>query len=248
MDLARVLALYDAQVRGRPRATGAAVEHECDVLRLTGPFNFICCWNPATVDAAVAQQAAHFRTKGESLMWRVYDRDGPDHLPALLAAEGFVAEPPGTLMLFDLTQAFPAPPAEVEVTRVRDLFDLDAFVAASDAAFGDAVASERRAAYEKGLADPDLLLFVARIEGAPIASARLETSPDWDFGLMFGGGTMPTHRGYGAYRALVAARVAAARAAGLKYLSTEARDTSRPILERLGFTPAGRETTWVLPA
>ena len=28
--------------------------------------------------------------------------------------------------------------------------------------------------------------------------------------------------------------------------STEARDTSRPILEKLGFVPAARETTWVL--
>jgi hypothetical protein len=37
-----------------------------------------------------------------------------------------------------------------------------------------------------------------------------------------------------------------ARDRGLKYLSTEARETSRPILQRLGFIPAVRETTWVL--
>lgn len=248
MDLPSVLALYDAQVREHPRVAGATVERDGGMLRITGPFNFVCRWNPATVEHAVAEQAAHFRGRGESLMWRIYDHDGSDHLPTLLAAEGFVAEPSGTLMIFDLTQDVPPPPPDVDVSRVRDLSDLDAFVAASDAAFGDTVASARRAAYAKVLADPGLLLFVARIDGAPIASARLEASPDWDFGLMFGGGTMPAHRGHGAYRALVEARVQAARAAGLKYLSTEARDTSRPILERLGFTPAGRETTWVLPA
>jgi hypothetical protein len=47
---------------------------------------------------------------------------------------------------------------------------------------------------------------------------------------------------------LVHARAEEAGRQGLRYLSTEARETSRPILERLGFTAAAREVTWVLRA
>jgi hypothetical protein len=39
-----------------------------------------------------------------------------------------------------------------------------------------------------------------------------------------------------------------ARQRGLKYLSTEAQETSRPILEKLGFIPLVQETTWILPS
>jgi hypothetical protein len=46
---------------------------------------------------------------------------------------------------------------------------------------------------------------------------------------------------------MVAARALLAKAHGVRYLSTGARETSRPILESLGFTPATRFTRWVLP-
>jgi GNAT superfamily N-acetyltransferase len=84
------------------------------------------------------------------------------------------------------------------------------------------------------------------VDGEPVASARLEMSPTWSFGLLQGGGVAPEYRGRGLYRALTAARVAAARARGLSYLVSDARETSRPILERLGFTPAARAALWVL--
>jgi predicted acetyltransferase len=42
-------------------------------------------------------------------------------------------------------------------------------------------------------------------------------------------------RGKGLYRALVAARLKEAREAGYAYVTVDARETSRPILERLGF-------------
>ena len=132
------------------------------------------------------------------------------------------------------------------VRRVTNLAELDDFVAASNQAFGDTQATDRRSAYAAHLDSPDLILFVAYVAGAPVASARLETAPGRAFGQLYGGGVAPAHRGLGAYRALVDARVAWARDQGLKYLSTEARETSRPILQRLGFIPAVRETTWVL--
>lgn len=50
----------------------------------------------------------------------------------------------------------------------------------------------------------------------------------------------------GIYRALVAERAREARRRGLQHLSTEARETSKPILRNLGFVSAAKEVTWVL--
>lgn len=249
MDLTRVLALYDAEVRATPSGPGVSASTVGGVVRLTGDFNFVSAWDLTedTAAAVVAEQAAHFRARGESLIWRVYGHDRPESLPRLLADNGFKPEPPGTLMFFDLTRELSAAGGDIEVRRVDGLRALDDFVEASDAAFGDDEASRRRGGYARRLDDPNLAMFVAYLAGAPVASARLQMADGQPFGLMFGGGVKPEHRGLGIYRALVAARAELARSRALAFLSTEARDTSRPILQRLGFIPAGRETTWILP-
>jgi GNAT superfamily N-acetyltransferase len=65
---------------------------------------------------------------------------------------------------------------------------------------------------------------------------------------LYGGGTDPAWRGRGVYRALVAARSAEAKARGYRYLFVDARETSRPILERLGFEALATVRGWTLSA
>ena len=251
MDIPELLAFYDADVRARPGARpGLAVERVDGVVRLVGQFNFVCWWDftDEGAPAAVARQAAHFRSLGEPLLWRVHDHDRPTALPDLLARNGFRPDPPGTLMVFDLADELASGAAPgVEVRQARSPTDVADFATAADRAFGDTQASERSAVYAAHLDNPDLALFVAYLDAKPVASARLETTPGQAFGQLFGGGVAPEHRGLGAYRALVQARAEEARRRGLRYLSIEARETSRPILQRLGFVAVGRETTWVLP-
>lgn len=251
MDLDLVLARFDAEVRAHPTPpAGIVVERRRGLVLLTGGFNYVSAWDltALTMGAVVAEQAGWFRAQGQELMWRIYDHDGPPGLAACLSAAGFEPDPPGTLMFFDLTQDLAAATAHgVEVRRIRTLGELEGFVSASGLAFGQEEPWQREA-FAKQLDDPDMALFVAWVGGKAVASARLEMAAGRSFGLLFGGGVAPTHRGQGLYRALVAARAQEARARGLAYLSIEARDTSRPILERLGFVPAGRETIWKLPA
>jgi len=241
--------LFDATVRANPaQQDGIEVERVAGVVRLTGLFNYISFWRLTAESArsAVQAQAEHFRTRGEMLMWRVYDYDGPSALSACLAEEGFAPDDPGTLMVFDLADALRgAPASDADIRRVQTVVELDDFVAAAGEAFGEEE-TWRRKAYESRLDDPDLALFVAYESGRAVGSARLEMSPACPFGHLFGGGVAPAHRRRGRYRAMVAARVDEARQRGLKYLSTEARDTSRPILQSLGFIPVARATKWVL--
>jgi hypothetical protein len=56
---------------------------------------------------------------------------------------------------------------------------------------------------------------------------------------------LPAARGRGAYRALVAARLAFLRARHVEYAVTQAREaTSAPMLEHLGFETLFRSTCW----
>ena len=249
MDLSRVLEQYDSEVRARPKVqSGFEVKRTGGVIRLTGHFNFICWWDlaPGAAREAVASQAAYFRSRGEKPMWRVYEHDKPAELGACLAEEGFEADQPGTLMIFDLAnQITAAVRPDIEIRRVITMEDLHGFIAASDVAFGHEE-SWRLAAFSSRLRDPDLALYIALVSGKPVASARLELGSS-NFGLLFGGGVSSAYRRQGLYRALVAARAEEAKRRGCSYLATDARETSRPILQNLGFIGAVRETTWVLP-
>ena len=89
---------------------------------------------------------------------------------------------------------------------------------------------------------------MAWLDGVPISSGRLELAPGKAFAGLYGGGTVPTQQGRGVYRALVAARATEARRRGHRFLTVDARETSRPILERLGFRPLDTIRDWVLPA
>ena len=248
MDLGRVLQQYDSEVRARPKVrSGFEAERTGGVTRLTGHFNFICSWDlaPGAAREAVASQAAYFRSRGEKLIWRVYEHDKPAELSDCLAEEGFEAEQPGTLMIFDLANQIPAPVGpDIEIRRVTTIEDLHGFIAASEVAF-DHEQSMWLAAFSSRLEDPDLALYVALVSGKPVAAARLELGSS-NFGLLFGGGVSPAYRRQGLYRALIAARANEAKRWGCSYLATDARETSRPILQNLGFISAACETTWVL--
>lgn len=91
-------------------------------------------------------------------------------------------------------------------------------------------------------------MFNAYVHGEPAGSSRIELSPGCPFAGLFGGAVSPRFQGRGLYRAMVAARAASAKARGVRYLTTGAQETSRPILQRLGFVPLTHITRWVSPA
>ena len=78
--------------------------------------------------------------------------------------------------------------------------------------------------------------FVAYDGAAPVACGCTEASgPATPFLGLWAGAVLPTHRGRGLYRAIVAARARYARRTGYRFLTVDAGPMSRPILERLGF-------------
>jgi GNAT superfamily N-acetyltransferase len=97
--------------------------------------------------------------------------------------------------------------------------------------------SELRGSLRQQLAEaPETLDMVIAVAGnEPVSAARTDFLPGTEFAGLWGGGTLPQWRRRGIYRALVRYRAELAAKRGCTYLTVDASDQSRPILERIGF-------------
>lgn len=102
-----------------------------------------------------------------------------------------------------------------------------------------------RRRYQEHLDAPGFQLITALVDGVPAGGGELALWPD--AARLGGGALLPRFRGRGIYRALVSERVRRAREAGVELITTNARETSRPILERLGFAPVSRRWSLLDP-
>ena len=243
-----LLAAYDAQVRRRPApdTPDDVVEQAGGVVRVVSATG----WSGVTYadltgldpDAAISAQIARIPSPWE---WKHHSHDRPADLPQRLMAAGFVPEEPEALMVADLAAvALDAPPpAGIEVRSVgaEGVGDL---VTVHDTVFGG---SHRAlgAAVLDGLARGTVVPFVAYDGAAPVAAARLELYEGSEFAGLYGDSTLPSHRGRGIFRALVAARAAIARERGIRYLQADAMETSRPLFARLGFAQLATTTPFI---
>jgi len=87
--------------------------------------------------------------------------------------------------------------------------------------------------------------MVAYDGATPVAAARLELYDGTQFAGVWGDSTLPTHRGRGIFRALVAHRAAITRERAFRYMQADALETSRPLFERLGFAALTTTTPYV---
>lgn len=247
IDKREILQLFDRQVRANPTPKpGLDVIRDGTMVRYEGAFNYICCWDftEQQSQAEVTKIAQYFVQKGQSLMWRVYAHDGPKNLEYCLNDAGFEAQASGTLMVLPVADTrFDSTAHDIRVVSNIDM--VDDYLHVAKTAFGS-VEPGQRAFFQSTLNDKDFLLYCGYCCNAPVATGMLQLIPDSRFGQLFGGAVVPDCRGKGFYRACIAQRVEYARQHGIEYLLTEAWDTSRPILQSMGFIPLVGETTWIL--
>lgn len=159
-------------------------------------------------------------------------------LPARLTAAGLVAEAPETVLVADISRLdlTTGAPAGVELVRVADPAGAAAMVQVHDQVFGGDHAAIGRTVLARLAQDPPTVAAVLALAGGvPVPSGRLEFARGTDFASIWGGGTVPTWRRQGIFRALVAFRARLAAEAGFRFLQVDATPDSRPILRRLGF-------------
>ncbi|SDC18741.1 GNAT family N-acetyltransferase [Actinokineospora iranica] len=202
----------------------------------------------AHADQVIAEVVAWFRASAGPAEWKHYHHDRPADLPRRLVAAGLAPGPDEAVMVAEAA-AVPdfAPPPGVTLVAVSDEDGIAAAVRVHEMSFGGDFAwlgARMRDALTTG--SMDVVLAVAA-DGTPVSAARTEYYPGTDFAGLWGGGTIPQWRGKGVYRALVSHRARRAQARGARYLQVDALPTSRPILERVGFTQVTTTTPYTLP-
>ncbi|MCP8709423.1 GNAT family N-acetyltransferase [Streptomyces sp. AC04842] len=253
---AALLTLYDRELRrdARPEGPDDVVERVGRVVRRTAPAHG---WNGVVwsdfvsgeeADEAIADQIAHYTSLGLAFEWKLYAHDEPADLGSRLLAHGFTPEPDETLMAAeaDALALTTTVPDGIRVVPVTDEAGVDQVAAVHERAFGDDASRLRRRLLDTLTTTPDTVAAVLALAGdVPVSAARMELSPGTSFAGLWGGGTVPEWRGRGIYRALVTHRARIAAASGCRVLHVDAGPQSRPILQRLGFTPLTVTTPYV---
>ena len=167
----------------------------------------------------------------------------PPNFADFLEARGVELDSCVKVMVLPIDASLDAP--AVPGLEIRDgLADDEAFIAADAVnreAFkstvpADPSANARRR--QNQLAAGNRRLLLATVDGEPAGSAGLSLFPPAG-AIINGGAVRPRFRGLGVYRAMVAARLAMARDAGMPGVVVWAGHMSAPILERLGFETVG---------
>jgi len=200
--------------------------------------------------AALVREVAAAHAGGPS-RYQITQRSCAGLLRPELESAGYALAHEHDAMAVPIERFTPRPAANVEVRRVTDLARLKDNVAVSEAAFEIAAAfldtELMRQLRECTAPGCRVHRFVAydTTTGAPVSAGNFNAFPELGLAFFWGGGTLATARGRGAYSALVAARVAHARAHGLRTAGLYARlRTSAPIVQAQGFQRYGRMEFW----
>lgn len=250
MDRKATLAAFDRQMRRSAHAdgSGARIEDASAVVRYVSADRegwSAVIWSAldeASADRVIAEQIAYFAGLGHAFEWKHYAYDRPADLPARLLAAGLEPGAEEALLVAEVADlvaptAAAALPPGVRLIEARDEASVGLVVRVHEEVFGVEHAWLGRALLTQLERAPDAVAaFVAMVGERPVSSARVEFHRGTDFASLWGGGTLPEFRGRGIYRALVARRARLAAERGFRYLQVDALPTSRPTLERLGFT------------
>lgn len=191
------------------------------------------------LDAVIAEVRGHLRARGRgSTQWEVGSAAEPSDLVERLLQRGLVRDQDPYAAALVLDREPPAAPAGIVARRVETY---DEFALAHDVqriAFGAPASGPEDAARlrETWDASPGVVHGVW-VDGALVCAGR--SVPTEHGLLLFGGATLPSARGKGAYRALIRARWEEAVRRDSPALFTQAGSMSRPILEKLRFRQVG---------
>jgi len=242
MVLQEILALYDLEQRRGAEPHGARLEVSGTIVRhvaLHDNRSFInySQLSAETAEAAICEQVDYFQRIGHSFEWAVCSHDSPPDLRARLAAHGFANDEMETIVVLDLHSMPPTltEPVRHDVRRVHEVDGLRDVLIVKEAVWGRDDYSGQRLERELRETPEKLSVYVAHLDGAPACAAWLRCDSRHQFASLWGGTTRPEFRRRGLYTALVATRAQEAKSRGARFLTVDARDTSRPILEKLGF-------------
>ncbi len=220
-------------------------------IREDYPYESCVTWSELTdetADFAIQAQIQFVRSSGRTLEWKHYDFDSPEDLGRRLRTAGFQEESPETVLVISVADALTwTVPGGFEVRVCRTEGDVADYRLVAEAVFAknyQRTSDELLTDIREGLNSN--VGFVCYEGSSPVGCARLYPNPGMNFSGLYGGGILPSHRGRGCYRNLLAARAHYASDAGCQNLLIDALPTSKPIVETLGFQAISVTTPYKL--
>ena len=257
-EVAALLAAYDTQLRGRLAdrlPDGVRCERDGPLLRMVGEkhggfidYRDLTGLEGAAVDELIARQVRVFAERGERFEWKLHAHDLPADLAQRLRTAGFAPEDTESVMIAPVAAvaAEPRVPSGVRLREVTERADLDRIAALEEAIWQDGRGWLADSLEAERAVDPDVITIVVAETGTTfVCAAWVRFAPGTEFATLWGGGTLPAWRSRGIYRAVVAYRANLAAQRGFRYVQVDASESSRPILERLGFVAVTTTTPFI---
>ena len=246
MNSSEILALYDEQEREnsvhplyRREEVGPVVRHVShDPSRIS--FIIYSDLNAANADEVIQEQIDWYKedVNGFGLEWKTFDHDVPPDLKQRLTVHGFEEDEVEALLLIDLQDCPPVylQPVTADVRRITDPAQMADVAAIQEKIYGESFDWLARQLRENIITQPDFWgVYIAYVDGVPACSAWISFPQGSTFAGLWGGATLPEYRKMGLYTAVVATRAQEAIKRGYRFLTVDAGDMSRPILEKRGF-------------
>ncbi len=230
-----------------PLEPGLVLERQGKRTRLAGPYNCLIYSELSEQDAdkEIDDEVAFLRANSRTLEWKVHGHDQPHDLATRLSRRGFQPEPTETLLVREVgedihTMAFNP---DVTISVASTLAELEAFISVTATAFGQQFSDDPSDLMSRITAGT-CSVHVAYLGREVVGGGRLEMPPSRAFAGLFAAGVTPNQRGKGIYQTLVRSRSLQAAERGYQFLFSEAAETSRSILQRLGFHPLTTVQGW----
>ena len=187
-------------------------------------------------DEIIEREIEYHQSLGRSFEWKLFSSDVPSDLLDRLIARGFKVGIKEVVCAMDISQELPEMNPSICVKRVQTESELSDFRSVAEDVFQKSF-SYTTAALAKCIAEgtEDQVGFVAYGGVTPVSIGRVDHYDRATCAGLYTGATLGAYRGRGFYRAIVAARAAFAKSQGASIIWVDARPTSLPILQKLGF-------------
>lgn len=244
MDKAQLIALYDQDQRrdveypDMRREVMPLVVRHVDLTDHRQGFIVHSRLSAANADEAIREQVKYFESIGQDFEWKFYDYDQPADLLDRLRSHGLEVEESEAIMVLDLDAAPDVlwQPIVHEIEHITSPEDLPDVLAVEEEVWDDDFTWLGDYLGRALTNFPEQMsVYLARVDGKPVSSAWIYFPKHSRFASLWGGSTLRDYRGRGLYTALLAVRAQEARNRQVGFLTVDASDMSRPILEKFGF-------------
>jgi hypothetical protein len=244
MNKSQLIALYDQDQRidveypdSRREVTPDVVRHVNTSGNGDGAIIYTHLYED-NVEERIREQVAYFEGIGQGFEWKVYDYDRPVDLKERLSSHGFIVEEAEAIMVLDLQDAPQIlwQPVLANIQRILDPEKISDVMTVEQQVWNEDFSWLGRYLEQALRKYPEQMsVYVAYVDERPVSAAWTYFPQHSQFASLWGGSTVSGFRKSGLYTALLAVRAQEAKARQVRFLTVDASDMSRPILEKFGF-------------